>query len=503
MKRIAEIFIKKVIHNICKILHTTVICPPLPFCRMRDLTTGHVGGNILKFAAPMLVGNVFQQSYNIVDSMIVGNFIGKEALAAVGASYPIIFALISFVIGIASGGTIIVAQYFGAKDYKRVRRTIDTLYIFIFFASIAITTVGITFSQQIFHLIKLPGELVPQAMDYFNTYLLGTVFFFGFNGTSAILRGLGDSITPLVFLAISSVFNIGFDFLFIRYFGYGVQGAAWATIISQGGAFITAVLYLNKTHKLVQLRLRELVFDWDIFRKSVRIGVPSGLQHTFVSLGMMALIRIVNHFGTNVIAAYTVAGRIDGLAMLPAMNFGQALSTFVGQNIGAQKASRVRSGLLATLGMSTLVSLSITVIVILFRHPLMDLFTDDADVIAIGARYLVIVSSCYFIFSTMFSLNGVLRGAGDTIVPMFITLFSLWLIRIPIAALLSGRVAGTFENLGLDIRLPAILSGQLQEVGIWLSVPLAWLVGSVFSYFYYRTGNWKRKSVVTFRSGND
>jgi putative MATE family efflux protein len=470
---------------------------------MKDLTVGHVGGNILKFAAPMLVGNVFQQTYNIVDSMIVGNYVGKEALAAVGASYPIIFALISFVIGIASGGTIIVAQYFGAKDYRRVRRTIDTLYIFIFFASILITTAGITFSRHIFEMIKLPEEVIPQAMDYFNTFLLGTVLFFGFNGTSAILRGLGDSITPLVFLAISSVFNIGFDFLFVKYLGFGVKGAAWATIISQGGAFITAVLYLNKTHKLVQLRVRELVFDWDIFRKSVRIGVPSGLQHTFVSLGMLALVRIVNHFGTNVIAAYTVAGRIDGLAMLPAMNFGQALSTFVGQNVGARKADRVRSGLLAALGMSSIISLMITVFVILFRYSLMDLFTDDVDVITIGARYLVIVSSCYFVFSTMFSLNGVLRGAGDTIVPMFITLFSLWLIRIPIAALLSGRMIGTLAAWGIHIKLPALLSGQLQEEGIWWSVPLAWLFGSIFSFFYYRTGKWKKRTVVKMQQENE
>jgi putative MATE family efflux protein len=470
---------------------------------MKDLTTGHVGGNILRFAAPMLLGNVFQQTYSIVDSIIVGNYIGKEALAAVGASYPIIFALISFVIGIASGGTIIVAQFFGAKDYHSVRRTIDTLYIFIFFASILITTVGITFSSQIFHLIKLPEEVIPMAMDYFNTFLLGTVLFFGFNGTSAILRGLGDSITPLVFLAIASVFNIGFDILFVRYLGFGVKGAAWATITSHGGAFLTAVLYLNKTHKLVQLRIRELVFDWKIFRESVRIGVPSGLQHTFVSLGMLALVRIVNHFGTNVIAAYTVAGRIDGLAMLPAMNFGQALSTFVGQNMGANKSGRVRSGLLATLGMSTLVSLIITVIVIFFRYPLMDLFTDDADVIDIGATYLVIVGSCYFIFSTMLSLNGVMRGAGDTIVPMFITLFSLWLIRIPIAALLSGRISGTFSALGFQIKLPPVLSGQLQEVGIWWSVPLAWLVGSIFSFFYYHTGNWKNKTVVKSQKENE
>lgn len=442
---------------------------------MKDLTKGHVGGNIFKFAAPMLLGNIFQQSYNIVDSIIVGQVLGKEALAAVGASFPVIFVLISFVIGIASGGTIVISQYFGAKDYRKVRRTIDTLYIFIFFAAIIISVVGITFSEEIFRHIKLPPEVIPQATSYLNTFLLGTVLLFGFNGTSAILRGLGDSITPLVFMIIASVSNIAFDILFIKYLGFGIQGAAWATILSHGGAFITAVLYLNKTHKLVQLRLKELVFDWEIFWKSVKIGVPAGFQQTFVAFGMIALFRIANGFGTNVIAAYSVAGRIDSLAMLPAMTFGQALSTFVGQNIGANKKHRVKSGLLATLGMSAIISISITVIVIVFRYPLMRMFTQDVNVINIGVEYLIIVSSSYIIFSTMFAINGVLRGAGDTIVPMFITLFSLWIIRIPFAYFLSERYG---------------------ETGIWMSVPIAWLIGSLCSYIYYLTGHWKKKGLV-------
>lgn len=463
---------------------------------MKDLTTGHVGKNIMKFAAPMLVGNIFQQTYNIVDSIIVGQVIGKEALAAVGVSFPIIFALISFGIGIASGGTIIVAQYFGAKDYVKVRRAIDTIYIFIFFASILITTIGIAFSQEIFQLIKVPVEVLPEATTYLNTILMGTILFFGFHGTSAILRGLGDSMTPLVFLIISSIFNIGLDILFIKYLGLGIQGAALATIISQGGAFVTGIIYLNRTHKLVQLRLKELVFDWDIFKKSVRIGIPSGLQQTFVSFGMIALFRIVNNFGTNVIAAYSVAGRIDSLAMLPAMNFGQALSTFVGQNIGANKIHRVRSGLWATLGMSSIVSIILTIVIIFFRRELMHLFTPDEEVVAIGVSYLVIVSSCYIIFSVMFSINGLLRGAGDTIVPMFITLLSLWVIRIPIATLLSGRFYLRITEWGIQTNFPDLLKGSLQEQGIWWSVPVAWLTGAVFSYFYYRTGKWKKKAVV-------
>ena len=259
---------------------------------MKDLTSGRIGKSILGFATPMLIGNIFQQTYNIVDSIIVGQYLGKEALAAVGASFPIIFALISFVIGIAMGGNIVVSQYFGARDYDKVRRAIDTIYIFVFISSLVITTIGIIFSQGIFRLMRLPEELIPQATLYFNTFMLGIVFLFGFNATQAILRGLGDSLTPLVFLIISSVLNVVLDILFIRYFGMGIAGAAVATVISHGGAFIASIFYLNRTHKLVKLHIKEMVFDWDIFRKSVRIGLPSGFQQTFVSFGMIALFRI-------------------------------------------------------------------------------------------------------------------------------------------------------------------------------------------------------------------
>lgn len=445
---------------------------------MHDLTEGKPGKLILQFATPMLIGNVFQQLYNVTDSIIVGKFLGKEALAAVGASFPLIFMLISFIIGIASGSTIIIAQYFGAKDMGRVRKTIDTMYIFLFFASILIAIVGMVFSGPIFRLIKLPEELIPHAALYMNVYLSGMIFFFGFNGTSAILRGLGDSKTPLYFLIISTLANIIFDLLFIVVFKWGIAGAALATVLSQAGAFLTTVIYLNRTHEVINLSWRKLDWDRDIFKSSIRIGVPTGFQQTFVSLGMLALLRIVNDYGTDAVAAYSVAGRIDGLASLPAMNFGQALSTYTGQNIGANKTPRVKLGLVATLNISTVVALVTSALVIIFREPLMAMFTNDQSVIDIGARYLLIVGGFYIFFSSMFVVGGVMRGAGDTIIPMFITLFSLWIVRIPIAWFLSHRI-------GID--------------GIWWAVPIAWFFGMSFSYIYYRTGKWKTKAVVKYR----
>jgi len=455
---------------------------------MKDLTTGSVGKNILRFAMPMLLGNLFQQLYTFVDQIIVGRFLGKEALAAVGASFPVIFTLIALIIGIATGGTIVISQFFGAKDFKKVKRTIDTIFIVMGVCAVIMTVVGISFSEEIFRLMKLPEELMPMANSYLTIYVSGLVIFFGYNSVAAILRGLGDSITPLYFLILATIINIGLDLLFIVKLGWGIEGAAFATLIAQGTAFIVAVFYLNKNHELIKFNIREFAFDWKIFKQSLRIGLPTGLQHTFVALGMMALMSIVNGFGTDVVAGYTAAGRLDSLAVIPSMVFSLALSTFVGQNIGAGKIDRVKKGLTRTMLMSSAVAIAITILIIIFKYPLMSLFTTDQVVINVGADYLTIVTSFYLLFTGMFTYNGVMRGAGDTIIPMFITLFSLWIVRIPAALFLSQE---TVEIFGLSIK-----GAGMGESGIWWSIPSGWGIGLLLTFIYYRTGRWKKKTVV-------
>ncbi len=444
---------------------------------MRDLSKGPVGRQIFVFALPMLLGNVFQQLYNVVDTIIIGRYIGTDAVAAAGASFPVIFVLISLVIGITTGTTIIISQYYGAKDYDSVKRAIDTAFVFLFFASIALTVIGLLAIDYIWQLIGLPEHLVADATIYFSIFAAGLVLMFGYNATSAILRGLGDSRTPLYFLIISTILNIGFDLLFVLVFGWGIGGVAFATVISQGIAFALSIIYLNRTHKIIRFTLRGLVFDRDIFTKSLKIGIPTGMQHTFVSLGMLALISIVNRFGTNTIAAYTIAWRIDSFAALPAMNFGLALTTFVGQNLGANKPERVRQGLLTTLGMTAAISITATAAAWFFGRQLMAIFTTDPEVIEIGYSYLTIVSSFYIVFSSMFVTQAVMRGAGDTLIPMFITLVALWFLRIPISHFLSLRY-------GAD--------------GIWWGIPIAWIFGWLAAYIYYRTGIWKKKAVVKY-----
>jgi len=455
---------------------------------MKDLTTGSVGKNILRFAMPMLLGNLFQQLYTFVDQIIVGRYLGKEALAAVGASFPVIFTLIALIIGIATGGTIVISQFFGAKNFTKVKRAIDTIFIAMGIFAVIMTLVGLSFSEEIFRLIKLPEELMPMANTYLTIYVSGLVIFFGYNGVAAILRGLGDSITPLYFLVLATILNIGLDLLFIVKLGWGIEGAAFATLIAQGTAFMVAVFYLNRNHELIKFNIKEFAFDWEIFKQSLRIGLPTGLQHTFVALGMMALMGIVNGFGTDVVAGYTAAGRLDSLAVIPSMVFSIALSTFVGQNIGAGKLDRVKKGLTRTMLMSSAVAIVISILIILFKYPLMGLFTRDQAVIDIGGEYLTIVTSFYLLFTAMFTYNGVMRGAGDTLIPMFITLFSLWVVRIPAAVFLSRE---TIEIFGLHMK-----GAGLGQSGIWWSIPCGWGIGLVFSYIYYKTGRWKTKTVV-------
>ena len=455
---------------------------------MKDLTQGSEGRNIFRFAVPMLVGHMFQQLYTFVDQIIVGRFLGKEALASVGASFPVIFTLIALIIGIATGGTIVISQFFGAKKFKEVKRTIDTIFIIMGASAVIMTVVGLTFSEQIFTLMKLPEELMPTANAYFSIYVSGLVVFFGYNGVAAVLRGMGDSITPLYFMILATILNIGLDLLFIVKLGWGIEGAALATIIAQGTAFIAAVVYLNRTHELIKFNIRDFAFDRVIAKQSLRIGLPTGLQHTFVALGMMALMGIVNGFGTNVVAAYTAAGRLDSLAIIPSMVFSTALSTFVGQNIGAGKLERVKKGLHRTMLMASAAAIGITLLIILFKYPLMKLFTTDQEVIQIGGGYLTIVTSFYLLFTWMFIYGGVMRGAGDTIIPMFITLFSLWIIRIPAAVFLSQE---TIEVFGLTIK-----GLGLGPEGIWWAIPSGWGFGMILSFIYYKTGRWKTKTVL-------
>lgn len=442
---------------------------------MQDLTEGSEGRLIWNFTLPMLAGNVLQQSYNVVDSVIVGRAIGKSALAAVGASFPILFLLISLIIGATMGFSILISQYFGAKDMARVCRTIDTSYIFLFFASLLMTAAGLLFSESILRLLDTPEEILPQALTFLRITFGGLVFLFGYGSVSAILRGLGDSRTPLYISAISILLNAALVAFFVIGLGWGVAGSAWATVIAQGVSFLGAIAYLNRTHTVLKFRLRGLEFDRAILKKALAIGLPAGVQQLLAAGGMMVLTRLVNGFGTDAMAGYTAAGRVDTFAVMPAMSLSAAISTFVGQNMGAGKMERVRNGLKAALLISAATSLATTLAVVMFGWHLIAMFTPDPAVVAIGARYLLIAGGFYIVFSSMFVVNGALRGAGDTMIPMLVTVLALWVIRLPVSTFLAARM-------GTD--------------GIWWGAPVAWCAGLALSAGYFATGRWKRLGAV-------
>ena len=442
---------------------------------MKDMTKGNEGKLIFYFTLPMLIGNIFQQLYNTVDSAIVGKFLGKDALGAVGASFPIMFLLISLVIGFTMGSSVLISQYFGAKDFDKLKKTIDTTYIVIFFSSIAITFIGIIFSGPILRLIKTPEEIIPQAKAYLDVIFLGMIAMFGYNTISGVLRGVGDSKTPLYFLIIATGINIVLDLVFVVVFKWGVAGAAWATVIAQAFSFLAGIIYLNKSHEVLKFNIKNMVFDKEVFIKSLKLGLPSGIQQMLFSFGMMAMQTMVNNFGADTIAAFTAATRIDSFASMPIMNFGAAISTFVAQNMGANKPERVRKGYISSVLMSAAISIAVSLAIAIFGRQMLMIFSNDANVIDIGMNYLTIVSSFYVIVSTMFITNGVLRGAGDAIFPMISSLLSLWIIRIPVAYILSPKIGSN---------------------GIWWSIPIGWCFGLVLSLGYYKLGKWREKVVI-------
>lgn len=443
---------------------------------MNDFTTGRIGRPLISFAIPIILGNFFMQTYNIVNSAVVGSYLGKEALAAVGAAYPVIFLLMSLVIGISSGGTVLVSHYMGARDSANLRKSIDTTYFFILVSGLFITVLGILLTPTIYRIINLPTDVFPGAVAYLRVYLISTVFSFAFNGTSALLRGMGDSRTPLFFLIGSNILNLALSLFFICVMHWGLVSSAWASVISQVCACSSLLIYLRAKHSHAAIRFRGWKWSADIFIKMIKIGLPTGVQQSVVSLGQMALLSIVNGFGTVMVAAYSSMMRIDAIAIMPGMNFSQALSTFTGQNIGAGKMDRVNKAFRFTIKTNIMISLVISLIFILFGKDIMSLFTSDHEVIAEGYRYLLVCGPFYFLFSAMFSFTGLFRGAGDTVPTMLISLLSLWLFRIPTAYFFSH------------------LWGS---IGVWISIPVGWLFGFVFSIIYYRYGKWRNKKIAT------
>ena len=437
-----------------------------------DLTEGKVWKVIVRFALPLLVGNLLQQFYNITDSIIVGQFLGKEALAAVSASFFIYYFIISLVIGVGSGTTVVISQLFGAKQYQKVQLAFSSFFIFMLVGGIILSIAGIIFAEPVFRLTNTPEEVIPQAVAYFRIYIGGTFLFVTFNSIISILRGVGESVRPMLFILITTVLNIAFDLLFILVFKWGIEGAARATVVSQGIGMCIALAYVNNTHPLLSIKKQDMLFDWKLFKESLKIGLPTSVQQCAIALGLIALLGIVNSFGTNTLTAYGAAGKIDTIITQAILTLSGALAAFCGQNIGAGRLDRVKKGVQFTMYTNIALGLLTFAAVYLFGNEMMRIFTKDIDVVAIGKEYLLIIGGFFIVHGALNVYNGALRGAGDTLFPMITSLVCLWLIRIPLAY---------------------YLSSWLGRNGIWWAIGISITIGLIVTFFYYKIGFWKRR----------
>lgn len=446
---------------------------------MLDLTKGDERKTIVKYAVPLIVGSVLQNLYSLINSVIVGNYLGKEALAAVGISFPIIFAVTSLIIGFTIGLSIVIGQYFGSKQYDNLKKSISTSYISLVVFAIIMTTFSILTGKYLLKLLGAQEDIIAQATSYFNVFCLGFLFAFPFNATNAVLRGIGDSITPVYFLVFSIVVNFVLNYVFVVVLNYGLTSTAWASVIGQILALILMIVYINKKHPFISIKLKEMKFDSKIFKYIMKISLPSGIQQFVIAINAVVLMSLVASFGTDAIAGYSVATRIDAIASIPAFIFSSALANFVAQNAGALEFKRIKNGLKATLRITVSMTIIISVLIIIFSKTIMSLFTKDIAVIEIGSEYLRTLNYFYVLYTMMFAYQSVFRGSGDTMISMLITLAAIWIVRIPFSYMLS-------KHLG--------------TLGIWLGIPIGWFVGLILSYSYYKSRRWGLKFVMQMRT---
>ena len=441
-----------------------------------DMTRGSPTRLILRFSLPLLVGNIFQQLYNMVDSVVVGRFVGSSALTAVSTGFPIIYLLSSLFIGFSVGATIMIAQYIGAGDRAAVSRTVDTIYSALLLAILPLTILGVVVCAPLLTLIRVPAEAYDQARVYCMVVLAGIIGSLGYNLNAGILQGLGDSKTPLIFLAVACGINVVLDLLFVIAFHWDVFGVALATIIAQFSSWVFGIFFINWKYPFVHIRFFQMKLDRPLLGQVLRLGIPSAIQECQFSLGILIMQALINGFGNSFAAGFGAANKIDTFAFMPIQSFSTATTTYVGQNIGAGELERVRKGTRRALVLGTAVCAAISAVVVPLRRPLLMLFNTEPDVVAAGEAYLVRVLSTMFILAMMFIVNAVLRGAGATAVPMVSSILSLWLVRVPAAWLLAARFGA--------------------EALYW-AYPIGWSVGLAISAAVYLRGRWQGRGVVT------
>ena len=427
---------------------------------------------LLIFALPMMLGNFFQQAYTMADSVIVGRFVGEDALAAVGASYSLTNVFISIAIGGGVGASVITSQTFGRRDYPRMKRSVSTALLAFLAISIALGGVGLLFSRQIMVLLNTPQNILADATTYLNIYFIGLPFLFMYNVLSSMFNALGKSRIPLYLLIFSSLLNIGLDIWMVGPLQMGVAGAAWATLIAQGISAVLSFSIFLRELKTYPGKLEGRFFDLRELQNMGRVALPSILQQSTVSIGMMLVQSVVNSFGSQMLAGYSAAMRIESICIVPMSAMGNAISSYTAQNIGAGKEDRVKSGYRVSYGIIFAIAAAICLVVQLLARPLISLFLEAPSAAAFdtGIACVRFMGWFYVLIGLKMISDGVLRGAGD------MTMFTV----------------ANLVNLGLRVILAVTLAPRFGIQFVWMAVPVGWLVNYLISFFEYRTGRWRR-----------
>lgn len=448
-----------------------------------DMTQGSPGKRIVAFTIPMLIGNIAQQLYNTVDSIIVGRFVGDNALAAVGSAGPILNLLLVLFVGISVGVGIMVSQYFGAKQRMELSKTIGCCITLTIVTTILVMAVTPLVTMPLLRLLNTPDTIIGWCNSYLMILFMGIIGCAFYNILGGILRGLGDSISALVYLLIATVLNIILDYIFVAYFNLGVAGVALATVIAQ---MVSALLSLRKLCRMKEVfdmkkeyLLPEKKYMWDL----IRLGLPSGVTQAIFSFSMIIVQSLTNSFGEMFIAANVIVMRVDGFAMMPAFSFGTAMTTYSGQNVGARRMDRVVKGAKQGTAIAVGTSTAITILILLFGRYLMAIFTSIPELVELSFSMMKILAVGYIAMEVTQCLSGVMRGAGDTVTPMWISMVTTVVIRVPLA-----------YGVAWMTKSDSMPNGN--SACIFISLLISWVLGACITSLCYRAGRWKKKAIA-------
>lgn len=444
------------------------------------MTEGHIFKQLLYFSIPLIIGNLFQQLYNTVDSIVVGNFIGDNALAAVNSSGAIINLLVSFFMGLSMGGGVTISNYFGGKNREGVHKAVHTTFALSLFSGVFSTIIGFVFTPTILKLVNVDPEVMADSILYLRIYFFGISGLIIYNMCCGILRAVGNSRHPLYFLIISSVINVVLDIVFVAVFKWGIVGVAIATLIAQFVSALLSVRQLMIADQMYRLELKKVHFHMDTLKKIIKIGLPSALQNAVVSFSNVVVQANINSFGKEAMAGAGSYMKVDGFALMPVMSFSMALTTFVGQNVGAMEYERVKKGIKIGVLMSCLTIFLVSLILFAFAPQVMSIFSSNPNVIAIGKTMMYSIAPFYTFVAISHALAGALRGAGLSKVPMYILIICWCFIRI-----IWITVTVKLFN---DIRF------------VFLGWPVTWILSTIVLLVYYKRSNWLEKIQNTFNT---